>query len=133
MIPEWSEKSYLYMALSPFPSRQLKKFFVRGPSLISQRSGKTNRILFQSMVLAKCGITAAATYKWTTCGMVTFMLNIIPLPFESSLSASYTDASELVQAMQRLEHHLAHVVNIWVMCKWFDSLQLAFVLTTGFS
>ena len=61
------------------------------------------------------------------------MSNIIPLPFKSSLSASYADASELVQAMQHLECHLAHVVNIWVTSKWFDGLQLALVLTTGFS
>ena len=54
-----------------------------------------------------------------------FMSNIIPLPFESSLSASYADASELVQAMQRLERHLAHVVNSWVTSKWFCCLRLA--------
>ena len=47
------------------------------------------------------------------------MSNIIPLPFESSLSASYADMSELAQAMQRLEHHLAHVVNIQVTSKSF--------------
>ena len=46
-------------------------------------------------------------------------LNIIPLPFESSLSVSYTDASELAQAMQHLEHHLAHIINIWVTSKCF--------------
>ena len=46
------------------------------------------------------------------------MSNIIPLPFESTLTASYADASELAQAMQRLEHHLAHVVNICVTGKW---------------
>ena len=46
------------------------------------------------------------------------MSNIIPLPFESALSSSYADASELVQAMQRLEHHLAHVVNIQVTSKF---------------
>ena len=46
------------------------------------------------------------------------MSNIIPLPFESALSSSYTDASELVQAMQHLEHHLAHVVNIRVTSKF---------------
>ena len=40
------------------------------------------------------------------------MSNIIPLPFESTLSASYADASELVQAMQHLERHLAHIINI---------------------
>ena len=46
------------------------------------------------------------------------MSNIIPLPFESSLSSSYADALELVQAMQRLERHLAHVVNIQVTSKF---------------
>ena len=45
------------------------------------------------------------------------MSNIIPLPFESTLSASYADASELVQAMQHLECHLAHIINIWVTSK----------------
>ena len=45
------------------------------------------------------------------------MSNIIPLPFESALSSSYADASELVQAMQRLERHLAHVVNIRITSK----------------
>ena len=57
--------------------------------------------------------------------MVTFipiMLNIIPLPFESSLSTSYADASELAQAMQHLERHLAHVVNIRVTSKCFRGL-----------
>ena len=47
-----------------------------------------------------------------------FMSNIIPLPFESTLSSSYADASELAQAMQHLECHLAHVVNIWVTSKF---------------
>ena len=46
------------------------------------------------------------------------MSNIIPLPFESTLTASYADASELAQAMQRLECHLAHVVNICITSKW---------------
>ena len=46
------------------------------------------------------------------------MSNIIPLPFESTLAASYTDASELVQAMQHLERHLAHIINIWVTSKF---------------
>ena len=46
------------------------------------------------------------------------MSNIIPLPFESALSSSYADASELAQAMQRLEHHLAHVINIRVTSKF---------------
>ena len=45
------------------------------------------------------------------------MSNIIPLPFESTLSASYTDASELAQAMQHLERHLAHILNIRVTSK----------------
>ena len=45
------------------------------------------------------------------------MSNIIPLPFESTLSASYADASELAQAMQRLERHLVHVVIIRVTSK----------------
>ena len=45
------------------------------------------------------------------------MSNIIPLPFESVLSSSYADASELAQAMQRLKRHLAHVVNIQVTSK----------------
>ena len=45
------------------------------------------------------------------------MSNIIPLPFESTLLSSYADASELVQAMQHLEHHLAHVVNIQITSK----------------
>ena len=46
------------------------------------------------------------------------MSNIIPLPFESSLSSSYADASELAQAMQRLERHLVHMVNIRVTSKF---------------
>ena len=29
MIPEWSEKSFLYTVPSPFPSRQLKKVFCK--------------------------------------------------------------------------------------------------------
>ena len=45
------------------------------------------------------------------------MSNIIPLPFESTLSASYTDTSELAQAMQHLERHLAHIINIRVTSK----------------
>ena len=47
------------------------------------------------------------------------MSNIIPLPFESTLSASYTDASELAQALQHLERHLAHIINIRVTSKCF--------------
>ena len=46
------------------------------------------------------------------------MSNIIPLPFESALSSSYADASELAQSMQRLERHLAHVVNIRITSKF---------------
>ena len=45
------------------------------------------------------------------------MSNIIPLPFKSALSSLYADASELAQAMQRLERHLAHVVNIRITSK----------------
>ena len=45
------------------------------------------------------------------------MSNIIPLPFKSTLSSSYADASELAQAMQCLECHLAHVVNIRITSK----------------
>ena len=52
MIPEWSEKSFLCMVPSQFPSRQSKKFFVRAPSSISQRGGKANGIQFRSVVLA---------------------------------------------------------------------------------
>ena len=61
------------------------------------------------------------------------MSNIIPLPFESSLSASYADASELAQAMQRLERHLAHVVNIRVTSKFLLSHVdlLLLILTVG--
>ena len=62
MIPEWSEKSFLYMASSQFLSKQLKKFFVRAPSSISQCGGKTNRILFQRVFLAM-GNVALEQYK----------------------------------------------------------------------
>ena len=51
-------------------------------------------------------------------GLHSTMSNIIPLPFESSLSSSYADASELAQAMQRLERHLAHVINIRVTSEY---------------
>ena len=54
------------------------------------------------------------------------MSNIIPLPFESALSSSYADASELVQAMQRLECHLAHVVNIQITSKGAGCLDSLF-------
>ena len=47
------------------------------------------------------------------------MSNIITLPFESTLSVSYADTSELAQAMQHLERHLAHNINIWVTSKCF--------------
>ena len=30
VIPEWSEKSFLYTVPSQFPSRQLKKVFCKG-------------------------------------------------------------------------------------------------------
>ena len=46
------------------------------------------------------------------------MSNIIPLPFESTLSSSYADTSELAQAMQHLERHLVHVVDIRVTSKF---------------
>ena len=59
------------------------------------------------------------------------MSNIIPLPFESSLSASYADASELAQAMQRLERHLAHVVNIRVTSKLLHSLDRTLMPIVG--
>ena len=119
MIPEWSEKSFLYTVPSQFLSRQSKKFFVRVPSSISQCSEKANRIWPWSMVLAMGGV-AFEQYKggWFLPFSSSFhMSNIIPLPFKSALSSSYADASELAQAMQRLEHHLAHVVNIWVTSK----------------
>ena len=52
------------------------------------------------------------------------MSNIIPLPFESTLSASYADASELAQAMQHLERHLAHIINIRVTSKCYFTLNM---------
>ena len=58
------------------------------------------------------------------------MSNIIPLPFESTLSTSYTDASELVQAMQHLEDHLAHILNIWVTSKCLAQQVFNLSLTT---
>ena len=74
------------------------------------------------MVLAMGGL-AFGQYKSRQLFMFEFsiltMSNIIPLPFESSLSSSYADASELVQAMQRLERHLAHVINIRVTSECF--------------
>ena len=92
------------------------------PSRNSQRGGKANGSLSQGVVLVT-GSVAFEQYKGRQLFIFKFfiptMSNIIPLPFESSLSASYADASELAQAMQRLEHHLAHVVNIWVTSKWF--------------
>ena len=77
---------------------------------------------FRGVVLVTAGM-AFEQYKGRGClvfqSFIPIMLNIIPLPFESSLSASYADVSELAQAMQRLERHLAHVVNIRVTSKWF--------------
>ena len=52
VIPELSEKSFLYMVPSRVLSRQSKKFFVRALSKNSQHSGKANRSWFQSVVLA---------------------------------------------------------------------------------
>ena len=102
-------------------SRQLKKFFVRAPSSISQRGGKADGIQFQSVVLAMGG----ETLEWYNDSRLfrlqvlhLNMSNIIPLLFESSLSSSYANVSELAQAMQRLERHLAHVVNIRVTSKF---------------
>ena len=90
--------------------------------MVSQRSGKANGRLSQSMALAMGGM-AFEQYKSRQLFFFEFsiptMSNIIPLPFESSLSSSYADASELAQAMQRLEHHLAHVINIRVTSKCF--------------
>ena len=58
------------------------------------------------------------------------MSNIIPLPFESALSTSYADVSELAQAMQHLKCHLAHVVNIQITSKCFlvDVLNLVLMM-----
>ena len=84
---------------------------MRDPSSISQHGGKANKILFHSMVMAM-GKMILERYK------IPIMSNIIPLPFESTLSASYADVSELVQVMQRLERHLAHVVNVRVTSKF---------------
>ena len=92
----------------------IKKVFVRVLSSTSQRGGKTNRIPFRSVVLVLAGM-ANGQYKgrWPSSKFfISTMSNIIPLPFKSTLSASYADVSELAQAMQCLERHLAHVVNI---------------------
>ena len=128
MIPEWSEKSFCIGSRAGSRVGGWKKFFVRGPSSISQRSEKANRMQSQGVVLVTAGM-AFEQYKGRDHLVFQFLIpimsNIIPLPFESSLSASYADASELAQAMQRLEHHLAHVVNIRVTSKWFRHLQLA--------
>ena len=71
---------------------------------------------FRDMVLVTVGM-ATEQYKGRDRlvfqSFILTMLNIIPLPFESSLSASYAYASELVQAMQHLECHLAHVWSIF--------------------
>ena len=83
---------------------------------------------FQGVVLVTTGM-AFEQYKGRDHlvfpSFIPIMSNIIPLPFESSLSASYANVSELAQAMQRLERHLAHVVNIRVTSKWFRHLRLA--------
>ena len=99
-----------------------KKFFVRVPSSISQCGGKTNRTLFWSMAIAMDdgavdGIKVVDVCQWI---LHSNMSNIIPLPFKTTLSTSYTDVSELAQVMQCLEHHLAHVVNIRITskCNW---------------
>ena len=74
------------------------------------------------MVLAMGGM-AFEQYKSRQLFVFEFpipaMSNIIPLPFESSLSSSYADTSELAQAMQCLERHLAHVINIRVTSEYF--------------
>ena len=76
---------------------------------------------FQSAVLVITGM-AVEQYKGRPfCPPVlhSTMSNIIPLLFESTLSASYADSSELVQAMQHLERHLAHIINIRVTSECF--------------
>ena len=103
----------MYRVPSQFPSRRVKKFFVRVPSLISQCGGKANRIPLRGVVLAMGGMAFSIKANWLYCSVLhSSMSNIIPLPFESALSSLYADASELAQAMQHLKHHLAHVVNI---------------------
>ena len=92
--------------LSQVPSKKVKKVFVRVPSSISQHGGKANRMPFQSMGLVMSG-ESIKTGDLQCQVLHSIMANIIPLPFETTLSAS-----ELVQVMQHLEHHLAHVVNI---------------------
>ena len=63
-------------------------------------------------------LSSIKTEGFRLFGFHSTMSNIIPLPFESSLSLSYADASELAQAMQRLERHLAHVINIRVTSEY---------------
>ena len=82
----------------------MKKGFCKGAEF-DFCGGKANRILFQSMDLAMSDV-AIEQYKgqYLHCqALHSTMSNIIPLPFKSSLSASYADASELAQAMQCLE------------------------------
>ena len=124
MIHEWSEKKFFVLFPSQVPSEWLKKFFVGDPSSISHHGEKANGILFRSMVMVSNRATMER-YKGERLVALSphsAMLNIIPLPFESSLSVSYADASELAQAMQHLERHLAHVINIRVTSKFCCSL-----------
>ena len=75
---------------------------------------------FRGMVLVTAGM-AFEQYKGRDHlvfqSFILTMSNIIPLPFESLLSTSYANASELAQDMQHLERHLAHVVNIRITSK----------------
>ena len=90
------------------------------PSSTCQRGGKANRIRFRSVVLATVGTASGIKADHLVFQFfILIMSNIIPLPFESTLSVSYADASELVQAMQHLEHHLVHIINIWITSKCF--------------
>ena len=77
---------------------------------------------FRGVVLVTAGM-AIEQYKGRDHlvfqSFILTMSNIIPLPFKSSLSASYADALELVQAMQCLERHLVHVINIRVTSEYF--------------
>ena len=68
------------------------------------------------MVLVTAGM-ATEQYKGGWLVLLSSLFQLVPLPFKSSLSVSYADASELAQAMQCLEHHLAHVVNIRITSK----------------
>ena len=77
---------------------------------------------FRGVVLVTAGM-AFEQYKGRDRLVFQFfiltMSNIILLPFKSTLSASHADASELVQAMQHLEHHLVHIINIQITSKCF--------------